>query len=68
MLKPKPESDPKAPRSRTDGRKGLLVYMDAGLIKDVKKAGLDDDRNAYEIIEEATREWLARRAKKRRAT
>lgn len=68
MAKPKSVTDPKNPRARSDGRKTLLVYMDAGLIKDVKKAGLDDDRNAYEIIEEATREWLARRAKKRRAT
>jgi hypothetical protein len=67
MLKPKPESDPKAPRSRTDGRKGLLVYMDAGLIKELKKAALDDDRNVYDIVEETTRQWLARRGKKARA-
>jgi len=42
--------------------------MDAGLIKELKKAALDDDANAYEIVEEATRQWLARRRKKARAT
>jgi hypothetical protein len=41
--------------------------MDAGLIKELKKAALDDDTNSYEIVEEATREWLARRSKKARA-
>jgi hypothetical protein len=41
--------------------------MDAALIKELKKAALDDDTNSYEIVEEATREWLARRAKKARA-
>jgi hypothetical protein len=42
--------------------------MDAALIKELKKAALDDDTNSYEIVEAATREWLARRAKKARAT
>lgn len=46
---------------RADGRRTLLVYMDADLIKEVKKAALDDERNVYEIVEEATREWLNRR-------
>ena len=68
MVKPKTDIEPKDPRARTDGRKTLLVYMDAGLIKDVKRAALDDDRNVYEIVEEATREWVAKRAKKARAT
>ena len=68
MVKPKPMTDPKAPRARTDGRRTLLVYMDAALIKELKKAALDDDTNSYEIVEAATREWLARRAKKARAT
>ena len=68
MVKPKMDIEPKDPRARTDGRKTLLVYMDAGLIKDVKRAALDDDRNVYEIVEEATRDWVAKRAKKARAT
>jgi hypothetical protein len=53
----------KAPsRRRDDGRKALLVYLPTNLIKDLKKAGLDDDRNVYEIVEEASQEWLSRRA------
>ncbi|WP_461381572.1 hypothetical protein [Devosia indica] len=50
-------------RKRSDGRKSLLVYMDAALIKELKKVAVDDDRNAYEIVEEATKEWLLRRLK-----
>jgi hypothetical protein len=66
MIRAKTTDQQKAPRVRTDGRKGLLVYLDAGLIKDLKKAGLDDDRNVYDIVEEASRDWLARRGKKTR--
>ena len=59
----KPESS-QAPRIRTDGRKSLLVYLDAGLIKDLKKAALDDETNVYELVEDAARTWLAARAKR----
>jgi hypothetical protein len=68
MIRTKPGNDPKAPRPRNDGRKSLFVYLDADLIKQLKKAALDDDTNVYEIVEEATRSWLARRGKKGRAT
>ncbi len=51
-------------RKRRDGRKSLLVYMDEALIKELKKAAVDDDRNAYDIVEEATRNWLATRKSK----
>lgn len=51
-------------RARSDGRKSLLVYMDEALIKELKKVAVDEDCNAYDIVEEATREWL----KKRRST
>jgi hypothetical protein len=66
MIKQTPITDLKAPRARTDGRRTLLVYMDAALIKELKKAALDHDINSYEIVEEATREGLARRSKKAR--
>jgi hypothetical protein len=62
---PKQESKP-AVRSRADGRKPFLAYLDADLIKNLKKAALDDERNAYEIVEEAVSDWLAWRGKKRR--
>jgi hypothetical protein len=51
----------KATRTRPDGRRPLLVYLDPGLIKQLKKAALDRDRTAYEITEEAVREWLRRK-------
>jgi len=47
-------------RSRTDGRRTLLVYMNSDLIKEVKKIALDEERNVYEIVEEATFDWLNR--------
>jgi len=46
-------------RIREDGRQSLLVYMDATLIRDLKKAAIDEQCNAYEIVEAATRKWLA---------
>jgi hypothetical protein len=61
---PKQESKP-VNRTRRDGRKSLLVYLDADLIKELKKAGLDDNRNVYEIVEEAASDWLVRRGKRR---
>ena len=67
MIRPTPQNGPSARRVRTDGRKSLLVYLDADLIKDLKRAGLDDDRNVYDIVEEASRDWLARRSKKTRS-
>ena len=58
---------PTLSRKREDGRKQLLVYLPPSLIKDLKRAGLDDERNVYDIVEEASREWLARRIKKARS-
>jgi hypothetical protein len=46
-------------RSRADGRRSLLVYLDPKVIKQLKKTALDHERPAYEITEEAVREWLA---------
>lgn len=48
-------------RIRDDGRQSLLVYMDVDLIRDLKKAAIDKQCNAYEIVEAATRKWLAER-------
>ena len=51
-------TEKKSIRARSDGRKSLLVYMDEALIKELKKVAVDDDCNAYDIVEEATRRWL----------
>ena len=48
-------------RARADGRKSLLVYLSPDVIKELKKAALDEDRTAYEITEEAISAWLASR-------
>jgi post-segregation antitoxin (ccd killing protein) len=55
----------KATRARTDGRRTLLVYLDGDLIKNLKKVALDEERNVYEIVEEATRAWLNRRGNRK---
>jgi hypothetical protein len=52
-------------RTRTDGRKSLLVYLQPDVIKQLKKAALDQETTAYEITEEALREWLASHRKRR---
>ena len=61
-----------AGRNRTDGRRQLLVYLDPELIAATKKAAIDRQQAALDrsdkftttasgIVEEALREWHARR-------
>jgi hypothetical protein len=38
-----------------------LVYLHPDVIKELKKAALDEDRTAYDITEEAVSAWLAAR-------
>jgi hypothetical protein len=58
---------PKSPtRTRADGRKSLLVYLHPDVIKELKKAALDEDRTAYEITEEAVSAWLGMRKASRK--
>jgi len=40
--------------------------MSSDVIRAVKLAALEDGMNAWEIMEEAAKEWLARRKKSRR--
>lgn len=42
-------------------RRQFLTTMSADVIRAVKQAALDDDRNAWEIMEEAAQQWLDRR-------
>lgn len=55
----KTSSEKSRGRARADGRKPLLVYLDEEVIKQLKKVALDQDRHAYEIAEEAIRQWLS---------
>jgi hypothetical protein len=43
------------------GKRYFLATMDADLIKDMKQAGIADDKSASECLEDAAREWLKRR-------
>ena len=51
-------------RTRSDGRKSLLVYLRHDLIRKLKMAALDEERPAYEITEEAVSQWLERRGRR----
>jgi hypothetical protein len=64
MVRVKSESKP-INRTRTDGRRSLLVYLQPDVIKQLKKAALDQETTAYEITEEALREWLVSHRKRR---
>lgn len=64
MVHRKPDSKTAA-RTRADSRRPLLVYLDQEVIKQLKKAALDQERTAYEITEEAVREWLATHRKRK---
>ena len=61
MVDDQPTESKAATRKRADGRRSLLVYMDADLIKRLKKTALDHERNAYDIVEEAVRDWFSKR-------
>jgi hypothetical protein len=50
--------------ARQDRRRALTTYMFPDTIKNLKITALEEDRNAYEIVEEAVLEWLSRRKKK----
>jgi hypothetical protein len=40
------------------------VYLRPDVIKKLKMAALDEDRPAYELAEEALRDWLAKRGRR----
>jgi hypothetical protein len=58
--KPKKQASRSGPRT-PPGKKQMLVIMDEKLIKDFKKAMIDDGTTASHIVEGLLREWLAKR-------
>ncbi|MCJ2007042.1 hypothetical protein [Methylobacterium sp. J-092] len=46
---------------RKDGRRAFYVYLPPPLIRDLKKAALDEERPAYELVEEAVEAMLRSR-------
>lgn len=70
MVRRMPAKKPPASGARklpVGDRRQFLTTMSADVIRAVKQAALDDNRNAWEIMEEAARQWLDRR-KSGRAT
>jgi hypothetical protein len=61
-----PREEASAARVRSDGRRQLLIYMAPEIILELKRAALDEDRPAYEVAEEAIREWLRTRRKRKK--
>ena len=60
------DTEPRKPkRERADGRRQFLVHVSPDVIKDVKKAAVDDDTTASAITEDALRAWLLARSKGR---
>jgi hypothetical protein len=57
----KPKEGAPVARMRGDGRRQLLIYMLPDLIRELKRAALDEDRPAYELAEEAILDWLKKR-------
>ncbi|MFK4650501.1 hypothetical protein ABIF97_000435 [Bradyrhizobium japonicum] len=45
-------------------RRQFLTMMDPDVIKAVKQAALEDDRAAWDVMEEAARQWLDHRKSK----
>ncbi len=45
----------------------LLAMMSPEIVKAIKHAAVEDERAAWDVMEEAATEWLARRKAKRRA-
>ncbi|UPJ55281.1 hypothetical protein IVB24_21665 [Bradyrhizobium sp. 192] len=45
-------------RARTDKRSQLLIYMLPSVIRQLKLAALAKGQPAYELAEEAIKEWL----------
>jgi hypothetical protein len=56
------DASPSVPKKAPPpGKRYFLATMDADLIKDMKQAGIVDDKSASECLEIAAREWLERR-------
>jgi hypothetical protein len=56
---------PKRGRRPVGDRRQFLTMMSPSVIKAIKQAGLEDDRPAWDVMEEAAKQWLERRKGKR---
>ena len=61
----KPKGKPSGDRKREDGRRQLLIYLAPEVITSLKRAALDQLRPAYELAEEAIKDWLLKNKRKK---
>jgi hypothetical protein len=57
----KKEAPKRGLRSPLGDRRQFLTMMSPDIIRSIKQAALEDDRAAWDIMEEAARQWLERR-------
>jgi hypothetical protein len=48
-------------RSPLGDRRQFLTMMSPEIIRSIKQAALEDDRAAWDVMEEAAKQWLERR-------
>lgn len=61
----KPREKAADSRKRADGRRQLLIYLAPEVILALKRTALDQQRPAYELAEDAIRDWLLRNKRKK---
>jgi hypothetical protein len=61
----KPKVEISNSRARSDGRRQLLIYLLPDVIKELKRAALDQGRPAYVLAEEAIIDALGKRKRKK---
>lgn len=61
----KPKEKVSGARRRADGRRQLLVYLEPDIIRELKRAAIAEERPAYELAEDAIREWLSKDRRKK---
>jgi len=54
-------------RTPIAGRVQFLTMMDRDVVADIKLAAEEEHRPAWDVMEEAARQWLMRRSKRRAA-
>lgn len=54
-------------KSPLGDRRQFLTMMSPDIIKSIKQAAMEDDRAAWDVMEEAARQWLERRKSGRKS-
>jgi hypothetical protein len=57
---PPSKTEKRAPKTGSGDRRQLLVYLDQDMVKRLKKAAIDLDRSASDVVGEAVGDWLGK--------